>query len=154
MTPLEYVDEIIRPNLADLEKDEGNLRHALNAVHAVDALAARIYVAAGGRDGTGARGDDEYRKMLADRHGDFALLRDLAKAVKHAELDRGTPIVGSASQVEVKAIGLGQAVWGEFGFGMPPQAVVILDDGVHRVIAAVVRNALAFLEEEMARRGL
>ena len=49
MTPREYVDEIVRPNLADLERDEGNLRYALNAVHAVDALAARIYVAAGGR---------------------------------------------------------------------------------------------------------
>ncbi len=54
MTPREYVDEIVRPNLADLESDECNPRHALNAVHAVDALAARIYVAAGGRDVTGA----------------------------------------------------------------------------------------------------
>lgn len=29
MTPREYVDEIVSPNLADLERDEGNLRYAL-----------------------------------------------------------------------------------------------------------------------------
>lgn len=154
MTPREYIEAVVRPNLADLEEDEGDLRHALNAVHAVDALAARIYVAAGGKEGTGAKDDTRFRKVLGDQHADFALLHDLAKAVKHAVLERGSPIVGSASQVEVKAIGWDQAVWGEFGFDMPPQAVVILDDGTHRVIAAVCRNALAFLEEEMALRGL
>lgn len=154
MTPREYIEAVVRPNLADLEKDEGDLRHALNAVHAVDALAARIFVAAGGREGTGAKDDTHFRKMLADQYADLALLHDLAKAVKHAVLDRGAPIVGSASQVEVKAIGWGQAVWGEFGFDMPPQAVVILEDGTHRVIAAVCRNAVAFLDEEMARHGL
>lgn len=154
MTPREYIEAVVRPNLADREKDEGGLRHALNAIHAVDALAARIFVAVGGREGTGAKDDTLFRKMLAEQHADFALLHDLAKAVKHAMLERGSPIVGSASQVEVKAIGWGQAVWGEFGFDRPPQTVVILDDGTHRVIAAVARNALTFLEEEMARRGL
>ncbi len=154
MTPREYIEAVVQPNLADLERNEGDIRHALNAVHAADALAARIFVAAGGEACTGAKDDTHYRKMLADQGGDFALLHDLAKAVKHAVLDRGSPIVGSASQVEVKAIGMGQAIWGEFGFGMPPQAVVILEDGTHRVIASVCRNALTFLEEEMARRWL
>ncbi len=159
MTPREYIEAVVRPNLADLERDEGDLRHALNAVHAVDALAARIFVAVGGRESTGAKDDTHYRKMLANQHADFALLHDLAKAVKHAVLDRGSPIVGSASQVEAKPIGSQAGVTmagdgygvGEFG---GPTMVLVHVNGVPVSVGYVIVEALSFLEGEMARRGL
>lgn len=154
VTPREYLDQVMRPNLADLDAEPGNIRFALNAVHSVDALAARIYVAAGGRDALGDKDDTAYRERLASTHDDFRLMRDLAKAIKHVELGRGSPLVQTASQVRSMSIGLGQAVWGELEFDAPPKAVVALESGVHRVIAAVVRNAVSFLETTMQHHGL
>lgn len=159
MTPREYIEAVVRPNLADLERDEGDMRHALNAVHAIDALAARIFVEAGGRAGTGAKDDSHFRKSLADRNESFALLRDLAKAVKHAALDRGTPKVGAVSQVEAKPIGsqAGLMMAGD-GYGLGefggPTIVVVTIGGVMHSVVYVVRHSLAFLEEEMARFGI
>lgn len=66
MTPREYIEAVVRPNLADLEKDEGDIRHALNAVHAVDSLAARIHRAASGRATIGARDNYTLRSQAVN----------------------------------------------------------------------------------------
>ena len=161
MTPREYIEAVVRPNLADLERDEGDLRHALNALHAVDALAARIFVAAGGKAATGAKDDTDYREDLveADASGNFRILRDVAKAVKHAELVRGNPIITSASQVDAKPTGSQAGLmmagdgYGLGEFGGPPMVLVPVD-GVPFSVGYLIGKALAFLEEEMARRGL
>src|SRR4051812_32396720 len=81
MTPVEYLREIVEPNLAALAADYGSIRHNLNVVHAVDALAAHVFYASNGA----APGADDtlYRAELAKLHPEFALLRDIAKAVKH-----------------------------------------------------------------------
>ena len=64
MTPLEYFTQFVEPNLAALAADYGDIRHNLNLVHAVDALAAHIYHASKGA----APGRDlEYRNALAKR---------------------------------------------------------------------------------------
>jgi hypothetical protein len=43
MTPREFLDEVVRPNVAEFNVNFGSLRTAYNAVAAVDALAAHIY---------------------------------------------------------------------------------------------------------------
>ena len=75
MTPLEYVRDVVEPNLAALAAEYGSIRHALNAVHAVDALAAHIYFASSGA-APGAS-DTDYREELAKHFSEFALLRGL-----------------------------------------------------------------------------
>lgn len=154
MTPTEYVADVVRPNLTDLDLDFDSIRHALNAIHSVDALAARIYVAAGGKAATGEKSDTHYRDALAGKDADFRLLRDLAKAVKHIDLTQGTPTVSSATAVTAEGLGWGEGAWGEGRWGSPPQVVVRTDSGDVRVVQAVLENALAFLETEMTRLGL
>ena len=44
MTPIEFLEEIVRPNVAAFHADYGSLRNAYNAVASVDALAAHPFV--------------------------------------------------------------------------------------------------------------
>ena len=154
MTPREYLDQVVTPNLADLAKDYGSVRLALNAVHAVDALAAHIFYSAGGKGKLGCDDDLAYRERLAKQDAEFGLLRDLAKAAKHVVLERGSPVVSKAGQISSKGLGWGEFRWGEGRWGGPPQAVVLTDAGEHRVLESVIAQAMALLEKEMAALGL
>lgn len=154
MTPREYIDQIVAPNLAELATDYGNLRLALNAVHAVDALAAHIFYGAGGKGKVGVADDLAYRESLARQDTEFGLLRDVAKAAKHVVLERGTPQVSTADQISSRGLGWGEARWDEGRWDGPQQAVVLTDAGEHRVLETVVARALAFLEKEMGAYGL
>jgi hypothetical protein len=90
MSPNEYLDQIVRPNLAALQQDFGSLRRALNVIHSIDALAAHIFVAV--RPLPGIRDDTGYREGLAARNKDFALLRDVAKGGKACGTSAGKAI--------------------------------------------------------------
>ena len=43
MTPREHLELVVRPNMSEMLENLGDLRLALNAIAAVDALAAHIY---------------------------------------------------------------------------------------------------------------
>lgn len=152
MTPAEYLRDVVEPNLVELAADYGNVRKALNAVHSVDALAAYIYHAANGA--APGSDDTQYRGELARQHPEFGLLRDIAKAVKHVRLDRGSPKTSRGDQVEVRSLGWGEAAWGDGRWDGPPQAVIPLDGGGIRVVETVATNALGVLKAEMMRFGL
>lgn len=152
MTPREFRTLVVEPNLLAFAANPADLRHAMNAVHSVDALAARIHYGSGGA--TGWRDDLEYRDKLAQADPEFALLRDVAKAIKHADLRRGTPKVSGAGQITSQTIGWDQAVWGELEWDAPSRVVVEMTGGPFRNLEKVVGNALALLDREMARLGL
>lgn len=154
MTPREFLDLIVRPNMDEFRNDYADLRKAFNVSFSVDALAAHIYDASGRAAGTGAKDDSAFRAELAANSPDFALVRDIAKALKHVELDRHSPAVKRADQVEKRALGWGEARWGEGRWGSPPQVVVTTNSGDKRVVETVLGNALSFLESEMAKRNL
>ena len=152
MTPMEYFTDVVEPNLAALTADYGSIRHSLNAVYAVDALAAHVFYASKGA----APGADDilYRAELAKRFPEFALLRDIAKAVKHVRLIRGSPQTSRGDAVEARALGYGEAVYGDGRWDGPPQTVIPLDSGGVRVVETVAKNALKVLKDEMAKYGL
>ena len=112
MTPRDYLEQIVRPNLADLADNYGDIRKAMTAVHSADALAAHIFHAVGGRIVTGAANDTAYRKLLAGENGEFRLVRDLAKAAKQVVLHRGKPLVSTADQIVSQGLSWGEARWG------------------------------------------
>jgi hypothetical protein len=149
MTPREFLEQVVRPNVEEL-KASSSLRHAYNAVAAVDALAAHIFnwlrqhVPAAVAT---CKNDTEYRDLLARTHGDFALLRDLAKALKHVELMWGKPVVTAAAQMTSRQLGWG-APWGQ-KWGRHKQAVLHDNSGKLKLVTAVVGKALAVLEIEM-----
>lgn len=151
MTPRDYFQNIALPNLAEFEKDFGSMRAAFNAVMSADATAAHLFhwLKANHPLVVPTGDDSSYRQTLANRNADFALIRDIAKAQKHVELTRHNPAVSSASQVQPKELGWGEAVWGESRWGSPEQVYVTLNDGTTRGVEAIVRGALDFLNSEM-----
>lgn len=151
MTPSEFLDEVVRPNVAEFEANPGSIRHAHNAVAAVDALAARLYGwLKVNKPGTVTAGDDTlYRAELALINPDFGVLRDLAKANKHFELTRGKPTVSSAAQVSIEAPGWGEAQWDEGRWDGPDQVYVRLNNGDLRAVDYLVRSGIQFLDQLM-----
>ena len=158
MTPREFLEQVVRPNVADFHANYGSLRHSYNAVAAVDALAAHIYVWCTTNVPAqvyGAADDSAYRTKLAGLNHDFGLLRDIAKAQKHVHLTRGTPQVTRAEQVSARPIGYGEGQYGAGRYDGPPQLVVDINPGDFRYVESVVDAALAFLvEREMQRLGI
>src|SRR3954467_15994569 len=113
MTPREFLQEVVLPNMDEFEREPTSRRRAMNAVLSVDALPAHIYFwckklgpAAEVSDiHQPSNPDDHYRGKLSreDGTGSYKTMRDLAKALKHVELTRGpgnAPSgIGSAEQV-------------------------------------------------------
>ena len=152
MTPKEFLDTVVEPNITDFKSDYGSIRHAFNAVMAIDALAAHIFVWC--RNNLQQSGNDSlYRAALAKQNPDFSLIRDIAKAQKHVHLDNGNPQVQRADQMTVQALGYGVARFGEGRFGSPPQVVIDIDNGI-RCVEAIVDGAYAFLTKEMENIGI
>lgn len=157
MSPRKHLELIVRPNLKDLGEGYGDVRHAFNAIAAVDALAGHIWRWCrdhAPQEIVGAKNDIGFKQRLAETNADFALVRDMAKAQKHVHLDRGAPALKGADQIEVRSLGWGQMRWGEGRWGSPPQVVVETDLGEVRVVEAVLGRALMFLEGEMERIGI
>lgn len=157
MGPRAFLAKIVRPNVAELNSEFGDLRRAFNAIAAVDALAAHIFLwcrAHAPHEVAGIKNDAGYRDKLAKENADFRLLRDAAKANKHIELTQGHPQVKGASQIKADERGWGSAVWGETRWGSPIQVYVSADPGPTRTADNLVNGALSFLEQEMDRFGI
>ena len=157
MTPGEFLQTVVRPNVEEFNANYGDVRRAHNAVAAVDALAAHIYVwckTDAPSEIAGLANDTDYRERLAQCSSDFRLLRDIAKAQKHVHLDRGQPEVTTSAQVKARSFGYGEGGYGVGRYGGPPQVVVTTDGGELRYVEKIVAAALALLEAEMARLNI
>jgi hypothetical protein len=154
VTPREFLENVVRPNIEDFNANYASVRHAHNAVAALDALTAHLYLwckTNASAEIAGISDDTEYRERLAQSSSDFRLLRDIAKAQKHVHLTRGATEVTRATQVAARSIGWGEARWGEGRWGGPPQVVVTTDGGELRYVEQIVAAALIVLETEMSR---
>jgi hypothetical protein len=155
MTPKEFLDEIVVPNIDEFKVNFSSLRHAYNAISSVDALAAHLYW---WLKNTGVdlkeTDDSAYRKKLSDQSSDFRLLRDIAKAQKHVELKKHNPEISKASQVESKQLGWGDGSYGQGHFGGVQQVVVKDNNNELHYIEEIVNSALNFLTSEMQKHGL
>jgi hypothetical protein len=157
MTPRQFFEQIVRPNLAEFHADDSDMRHAYNAAAAVDALAAHIFVwctAHATAEVAGLKDDSHYRAKLAAAHDDFRLLRDIAKAQKHVRLTQGTPAITGAAQISTRPVGFGEGPFSHGRYGGPPQVVVDIDATTMRYVGQIVDNASRFLESEMARLNI
>ena len=155
MTPKEFLDEIVVPNIDEFKVNFSSLRHAYNAISSVDALAAHLYW---WLKNTGVdlkeTDDSAYREKLSDQSSDFRLLRDIAKAQKHVKLERGKPQVNEAKQIESRAIGWDESRFGQGRWGGVQQVVVKDNNNELHYIEEIVNSALNFLTSEMQKHGL
>jgi len=70
-----------------------------------------------------------FRSEMAKANGHFKILRDVAEAHKHMELDRSSRVVTNANQTAVGAMGFGEGGYGTGPYGGSPSIVIKLDDG-------------------------
>ncbi|MDX8462368.1 hypothetical protein [Mesorhizobium humile] len=73
------------------------------------------------------RNDSYFRQRIADGCDAFRLIRDLAKANKHAELVKHKPLVSSSDQAISKPMGYGLGRYGKGRFGGVPQMMIRLN---------------------------
>jgi hypothetical protein len=154
MTPRDFLQDVVRPNIAEFEAEYASERRAFNAVAAVDALSAHIYVWCRKNapdEVTDITDDSAFRAELAKRCPEVGMLRDIAKAQKHVHLNRGNPGVTTAAQITARPTGWGEGRWGEGRWGGPNQVVVTTDSGELRFVEQIVASGLAFLEAELTR---
>lgn len=74
MTPRDFLEVVVRPNVVDFNDDSVSLRLAFNAVASVDALAAHLYHWCAAHNPAalhGAGGDSHFRGALAALSDDF-----------------------------------------------------------------------------------
>lgn len=158
MTPRDFLEAIVMPNVNDFHEDYASMRLAYNAVSATDALAAHIYywlLTVDPAQVSGSANDSAYRAALASQNDDFALLRDVAKAQKkYVRLTQGNPQILGAEKVASREIGWGEGGFGEGRYGSVKQVVVDLDATTFKYLEAVVDGAVGFLESRMVAAGL
>jgi hypothetical protein len=104
----------------------------------------------------------EMRKRLESLHKeliaacpDFALIRDIADASKHARLHvrDGAPRLVTGAQQITRPHGIFGAPFGTAAFGEASWVVVTLDDGQTRPLAGIVRQVLMMWEAKLFPLG-
>ena len=148
-----FFENHVLPNYNEWLASPLDGRLAKNAVAGANNMAARVFHYWRGRDLSkiyGARSEGKYRNELAAREcQDFGLVRDVADAHKHFELDRPNRRLTRADQTAKGGMGWGEGGFGEGVFGGGPQLVVKQDDGDKRALSAIMQNVI-----EMWRRLL
>lgn len=153
MTPQEFLETVVRPNMADLNADTGDFRAAFNAIASVDALAAHIYEWGISQEPPliekVKRDDDGYRELLEDLNADYYLLCELARAFKHVKLrprKKKPRLVFAAAEISPQTLMVDDME--SFDRDWTTGPCVLIDRGDERPLIArnVLERALAFLE--------
>ena len=162
-----FREDIVVPCMNDFRKEQDALHKGFSAVSAVDAYAAHIFsqlvsmqrdpFAELGDGPSNNRDDTHFRGLLAKLSDSFELVRDVAKANKHAFLVRGNVAKlkanGSNDTVRVQ-LAYGEGGFGDGQFGGASYLVVKCQDGTQRKLLSELEKALKFLDAVCNRLGL
>jgi hypothetical protein len=146
MTPREYLHLVARPNQEAFAADVFDPRLAYNAIATADALAAHIYVWCrinAPSEIIGLHDDNAYRREIRLRDANTGLVHDVAKALKHVELDSKRK-VKTASKADPRPAA---------AFGGDDE-VGILVDGEMVQLPRTIKDAIRSYELEMDRLGI
>jgi hypothetical protein len=94
---------------------------------------------------------ERLRQSLIKKYPEFAIIRDVADASKHAQLRQfkhNSRELSSSDQIK-RAPGLFEAPFGVSVFNEASEVVVTLDDGTSRPFAPVVQSVLSMWENEL-----
>ena len=156
--PRRFFEDHVKPNYEAWLAHPDKEYLAKNAVSDMNNMAERVFHYWSGRDNSqifGKQSARQYREELANREcSDFALIRDIADAHKHVELDRTSKQVTKSDQTKPGNIGWGEGGFGEGKFGGAKQLVVVLDNGSKRALSAILKNVMDMWERLLQRMGL
>ena len=153
MSPREFKRQYVDENVAEFLAEPNDVRRAVNAMWAVDALVAHIWRWAHERKLMSHDSDDRYRDELAKDDSAYAVVRDAANAVKHAKLTRTKNPIVTVSE-SFASVGPFQADMVQENVFQRRQAVVETTSP-RRVlpVAQIITAVLTKLESEMERLG-
>lgn len=143
----------VRPTAEEFLADRQNVRRgrlaAIVLYHMLDHAALEGY-SGNDRKAMDQR-LDELREELVESCPDFALIRDLADASKHATLSvpkKTQRQVSTAKQIS-RPPGIFGAPFGEAVFGEASIVMVKLDDGQSRPLPPIIQSVLAMWEARL-----
>jgi len=149
----EYLTVVVKPNLEAMSTGVADPRLTYNAVATADALAAHIFYwcrANAPAEVSGLKDISAYRQEQKKHKANAALMYDVAKALKHVELDRGAPRIRLATDILPQQFGYEEGAYGVGPFGGGEQMSAIVD-GRKVQLAWTIRSVVEFYEGEMDR---
>ena len=157
MTPADFLEDVVTPNVGALCVDVGNLRFAVNAIITLDALTGIIHADLKNK-GLETGDDDAFRDRLAVQHADYRILRDAAAALKHGYLERPKPrlprLVKRAEEVTSRSAVWDEAVWDQAEWGTAIWIEAEEPEHARRAdhLTRAVLDILSRLRSQMTRR--
>ncbi|WP_281685006.1 hypothetical protein, partial [Thalassobaculum salexigens] len=92
--------------------------------------------------------EGKYRDfVISNICDDFALIRDIADAHKHVELNRDSRRITRSSQTDSDSIKWDEGCWDEARWDSPEELIITLDDGSKRTFEAVANRVMNMWEE-------
>ncbi len=156
--PRQFFEDYVKPNYEAWRANQLDVRLAKNAVADANNMAARVFMHWEKNDPSkvyGVTSEGRYRAELTAREcRDFGLVRDVAEAHKHVELDRAPRQVTRSEQTTVGGMGYGEGGWSEGTYGGGPQLVITLDNGRKRALSAVLKDVIEMWARLLAGWGL
>jgi hypothetical protein len=153
MTPRQFFDEVAEPNAQLAIANRGDLRHAVNAIMALDAAFGILHDALKERRHVTEPNDNKWRDELTNKCADYGVVRDTAYAIKHGKLDRPKhKIVRRPDQVH-EAQGAFQSNGFSSGFQTHQVWITGLDGTQHRA-NELIENVIHFTSSQLVAHGL
>jgi hypothetical protein len=156
VTPREYLNLVVKPNVEEFIQDVSDPRRAYNAIATADALAAHVFYwcKKNAPDAVhGIQNDDAYRMLMQTSRPNIGLVHDVAKALKHVEMNNKTSKIRTEDEVQARSFGFGEGAYGVGPYGGTPQQSVLID-GRKIQLQLNVEHAVDFYEKEMDRLGI
>jgi hypothetical protein len=139
----EYFEIHVTPNLDAWMNQLTDMRLAMNAVVVLYHMADHFWHAYSSNDPSRVFHTDNsglFRLELAKRGNQYKILRDVAEAHKHMELDRSSRVLTQANQTAVGATGWGEGGFDTGPFGGGPSIVIELDDGSKHHLSSLAQK--------------
>lgn len=151
-----FVNDVVKPTIDEFNAHPDQAHKGFSVVCVLDAFAAHIFAALEdlgecpferlGVERPKRNADDTaFRYALSKRCSEFAVLRDVAKANKHAKLVKGNPVVNGSGDTAARSVGFGE---GKFSAGRFDGTHLVVEtlEGETFYLDELARTCLAFLE--------
>ena len=141
----EFFSDHVVPNYNAFRTAVLDLRLAMNAAVAVNQMADHYWHSVATIDAGAVfhtSSPEAFRRELALRSRDWAILRDVAEAHKHAHLSRATRSLTTSRQSVVSQFGYGSGAYGSGSYG-GKSIVVTLDNGEAHHFSSLAAKSVA-----------
>lgn len=155
MTPRQFLNEVVQPNIDEFYANIGSKRHAFNVVAAVDALAAHIFVWCkhNAPQQVARIKDDTAYRLFGVAFAGFPI------AARHRQSSKACPphpwAAGGNNRPQItRRFGGDEAAWDQDQWDRPPHVVVTTDNGRLCFVTQIIAASRGMLEIEMVGLGM